>query len=691
MTREGPLLLAGGGHSHALILKRWAMHPHHRPDREVVLVNRHATALYSGMVPGLIAGIYSYADVSIDLRTLCDRAGVAFITAEIQALDRKKQLLHLQDRPALSFDLLSLNLGAVSRDTAQGIPIKPLEPALEFLQQHDAEPEQPFRVIGAGAAGLEVVLALRRRWPDKPLTLQQRHGQLTRALERTLQAAAIRLVTEESTTQEPTLLCTGSCAPKWLASSGLPVDPNGRVKTDACLRVNGSQQLFASGDCAVIADVPRPASGVWAVRAARPLARNLEAAAKKQTLHPWQPQRHALQLLGDSTSATPRAWAQRGRWQLGPNRLLWQLKQRIDKRFMAGFQASQTMATAQPMACRGCAAKLPAASLTAALRQANLAELGCMPQDAAVLGGEPTRLQSVDGFPALVSDPWLNGRLTALHACSDLWACGARVDSALSVITLPTVAPTLQQELLVQTLAGVQSTLAEQDAHLIGGHTLESRSTAPKPASLGIQVTLSVNGTPATPSSQPWLKQGIQPKDALLLSRPLGSGVLFAAAMAGRGTPSVLDAVLKTMAISQHKLLDQLLPLATEIHACTDITGFGLLGHLSEMLSPDSSICIHLQPDLIPAYPTALDLLRQGEASSLAPANRLAWRWLEPSPQAATAPIVLEGDPKPELLELLVDPQTCGPLLIACNQAAANLLTAHGPWIQIGNARPWRD
>ena len=113
------------------------------------------------------------------------------------------------------------------------------------------------------------------------------------------------------------------------------------------------------------------------------------------------------------------------------------------------------------MACRGCAAKLPAQPLQAALDQAGLSG---QPEDAARIEADPPLLQSVDGFPALVSDPWLNGRLTTLHACSDLWACGAGVDSAQAIVTLPVLEAAEQQELLVQTLGGVQSVLEEQQA-----------------------------------------------------------------------------------------------------------------------------------------------------------------------------------------------------------------------------------
>ena len=91
MNSAGPLLLAGGGHSHALLLKRWAMQPRLRPDRLIVLINRCSTALYSGMVPGLIAGVYQRDELAIDLRQLCDRAGVAFMAAEIQGLS----LIHI--------------------------------------------------------------------------------------------------------------------------------------------------------------------------------------------------------------------------------------------------------------------------------------------------------------------------------------------------------------------------------------------------------------------------------------------------------------------------------------------------------------------------------------------------------------------------------------------------------------------
>lgn len=670
MSKGGLLVLAGGGHSHALVLKRWAMKPEQRPKQSIVLVNRSSTALYSSMVPGLIAGLYERDELAIDLRQLCDQAGVAFVVAEIIGLNPQDRCLRLRERPALHFDCLSLDVGAVSRLSATGIPIKPLEASLAFLESEDPSDPQPLRVIGAGAAGLEVVLALRRRWPWRALQLQQHSKQLNPALQHVLQQARITLIDDDSDHRGPSLLCTGSQAPAWLAKTGLPLDSNGRIRTDRCLRVEGHPSLFASGDCAVISAEPRPASGVWAVRAGRPLANNLEAACQGQPMRPWHPQREALQLIGTHKDA---AWAHWGRWWLGPSPLLWRLKQRIDRTFMAGFQQPAAMADPAPMACRGCAAKLPAQPLAAALERAGL---GGQPEDAARLPGSEELLQSVDGFPALVSDPWINGRLTALHACSDLWACGAAVSSAMATITLPMVSPNEQQELLVQTLAGIRSVIDEQGAELIGGHTMESRSASPVPTSLGVQITLTVNGRGG---QSPWLKSGLRPGDALLISRPLGTGVLFAGAMSGACKAADLDAALKGMACSQHKLLKQIEPIREDIHACTDITGFGLLGHLSEMLHDSPGLKVELDGSAIPAYPGALDLFDRGVFSSLAPSNRTAWQWLE-------GPVQLKEHPSEALLELLVDPQTCGPLMLACSREAAAQLTQSGPWLQIGNA-----
>ncbi len=678
-------MLAGGGHTHALLLRRWAMHRRHRPAlTRISLVSRHSTLCYSGLVPAVVAGLSAEA-CRIDLRRLCTLSEVAFLEAEILGLDPAARLLLLEGRPPLAFDRLSLDVGAITPAQPGEMAVKPLEPLLQWCADPPPEP----RLRGGGASAVEVALALRGRGLRPHLLLRGEHLHLPspaahRLAERLLAEAAIPLHRHVGSEAPADLACTGSHAPPWLAAAGLPIDPaTARVITEPTLQVRHHPHLFATGDCALIAAHPRPPSGVWAVRAAPVLADNLRRSLEGRPLRFWRPQRWALQLLGDGglQGRQPRALALWGPLALGPAAWLWRWKQHLDQRFMESFAALQPMTSAPTpaaaaMACRGCAAKLPARSLRAVLRRlANADGTAVAPAsvDAPLLrqlGSGERLLQSVDGFPALVADPWLNGRLTALHACSDLWASGADLESAMAVVTLPLAAPALQEDLLLHTLAGVRSVLDPLGAPLLGGHTLEGRDGA------GLALVLTVNGV--APASRHWAKGPLRAGDALLLSRPIGSGVLFAAAMAGVARPEWLDGALGQMQQSQAPL--GALLAAHGCHACTDITGFGLLGHLGEMLGWDPErqgpceVVVDLEGAAIPAFPGALELLGQGQASTLSPANAEALALL-PHSVRLSAP----GHLRPTLESLLIDPQTCGPLLAAlpADRAAAALRDLH--------------
>ena len=734
-VRNQHLILAGGGHSHALVLRSWAMAPRQRPSGTLIsVVSLHSTTLYSGMVPGMVAGLYEPAECAIDLRRLCALAGASFIEAEIVGLNPQAGELQLAGRPPLRFDLLSLDVGAVTAAVGGAMAVKPLEPFLAWC--HSQAPGTALRIRGGGAAAVELALAFRARGITSCLLLRGRDLRLgsqvaNRAAERLLAAAGITVERQVPPSAAADLACTGSQAPAWLANCGLPVDlATGRVRTLANLRVEGHRHLFAVGDCGLIPRIPRPPSGVWAVRAAPVLARNLKQSLERPgaPLMAWRPQVRALQLLGDGgwrsanpqasearraklpqpepAARDPQALAVYGPLVLGPYRWLWRWKDRIDQRFMDRFTDLQPMGSsgrhgAAVMACRGCAAKLPAQPLAAALRrlpppphttppmpgsshgpgpepaprEAAVDTSINNPVDAPLVGqgsDGSLLLQSVDGFPALVDDPWLNGRLTTLHACGDLWASGALVDTVQTLVTLPEASAPLQEDLLLQTLAGVRSVLDPLGARLVGGHTLEGRDGA------GLSLALTVNGRVAP--TRYWPKGPLHPGDALLLSRPIGSGVLFAAAMAGAARPAWIDAALEVMQQSQAPLLELLANHGCQ--ACTDITGFGLLGHLGEMVAIKSAaqshgvdgIRVRLNPQAIPALPGALELLSQGFASTLAPFNATALELLQGPIQWSSmvgAGSVLES--------LLVDPQTCGPLLAAvpADQAEQALAVLH--------------
>jgi selenide,water dikinase len=217
------------------------------------------------------------------------------------------------------------------------------------------------------------------------------------------------------------------------------------------------------------------------------------------------------------------------------------------------------------------------------------------------------------------------------------------------VVTLPETAPAIQQQTLVHTLAGIRSVLDPQGAALVGGHTLEARDGA------GLALSLTVNGT-VEPAAL-WPKGPLRAGQALILTRPLGTGVLFAAAMAGAARAAWIDAALEQMQQSQAALVPLLQQL--DCSACTDITGFGLLGHLGEMLAAGpADLTVRLNSSAVAALPGALDLLERGYASSLAPANSQALALLD-------GPVALSEPCTAAQLGLLIDPQTCGPLLAA--------------------------
>ena len=665
----GPLLLAGGGHTHALVLLRWAM-ARQQPSQPVTLVSRAGTVLYSGMVPGVLAGLYDRDACTIDLRRLCRMAGVSFIAAEITGINLSAQQLELQGRPPLHWQWLSLDVGAVTPGHGQR-GAKPLEPFLAWAdQQPPHTAAAPLAIRGGGAAAVEVALALRGRGHSVTLLLRGQRLHLgTKAANRLgeglLQDASIAVERHVPASQPAAVACTGSVAPAWLAAAGLPSDDHGRVLTLPTLQVVGYPQVFATGDCAVLPMAPRPPSGVWAVRAAPTLAVNLERClrgAPAWRLQHWRPQRWALQLLADgSQPRTPRAIALWGPLSLGPSHWLWRWKDRIDRRFMQRFQRLRPMASATAMACRGCAAKLAAPALRAGLSQAG--HHGSA-EDAALVDRTQKGkllLQSVDGFPALVDDGWLNARLTTLHACSDLWACGAEVTSVQALVTVPATTTTLQQDCLAQTLAGIRSILDPMEAQLIGGHTLEARDGA------GLALSLSVNGV--VPPERHWGKGPLQPGQGLILTRPLGTGVLFAAAMAGAARATWIEQALEQMQQSQAVLVDCLHDMGCQ--ACTDITGFGLLGHLGEMLTASAvDLQVQLNAAAIPALPGVLELLDQGYASTLAPANARALELLKSQIHLSSQPL------SASLQGLLIDPQTCGPLLAAVPATAIALTLA---------------
>ena len=682
------LVLIGGGHAHALVLKMWAMDP--LPGTRLTVVNPAPTAPYTGMLPGHIAGHYRRDDLMIDLVRLCRFAGARLILDSATGLDRAGRKVHLQGRPPVPYDLASIDVGITSDlpdlpGADHAVAAKPLASyaaAWEiFVARGLAFPR--VVILGAGLGGVELALAslhrLRQGGAKPQVTLVDRATSLlpglgARARRKVLTRLAsegvilrteveiasvapdrVLLVGGEEIGADFTLTVAGARPHPWLAGIGLDHD-RGFLTTTPDLRTS-DPLVFAVGDCATIPGDPRPKAGVFAVRAAPVLHHNLRAALSGQPLRPFRPQRDYLKLVAlGGQDAVANKW---GLALSGPR--LWRLKDRIDRAFMEKLgdlpamtappvPATASEGLAQHLArrplCGGCGAKLGPDILAAALADLPPPQrpevLSGPGDDAAVLAqaGGGVQVLTTDHLRGFSPDARLMARLAALHALGDIWAMGAAPQTALAQITLPPMGSDLQARMLAEIMDEAARIFRDAGADIVGGHSTEGAE---------LTIGFTVTGTAARVIA----KGGARPGDALILTKPLGSGTILAAEMALARVPGLMLGEVWQSCIAQMSRAqgDASALLAPVAHAMTDVTGFGLAGHLLEMLDA-SSTAATIRLDEVRLMPGALDLTQAGHGSSLQPANLAAVSWRMTTPD----------DPR---VHLLTDPQTCGGLLAA--------------------------
>ena len=376
------LTLIGGGHAHVFVLKRFGQA---RLDGvRLTLISPNSHALYSGMLPGLIADHYTIDETHIDLERLAHFAGARFIHDEAVGLDLAQRRVLCRDRLPQSFDVLSIDIGSMPHtDAVPGaaestVPIKPIGRFLDrwtVLRDRVMARAEPSRIgiVGAGAGGVEILLAaqlaLQRRlatagrsrdapefhlFSDTSDILPGHNGRARAMFRRVLaergvrlhlgraviRAASSRVTTSDGTEHglDEILWVAASGAAPWLLPSGLRLDESGFIAVDATLRSMSDDRVFAAGDIASSASHPLPKAGVFAVRQGPILAENLRRALLGRDLRPYVPQRQFLSLIstGDKSAIASRgSWAAGGPGVVG--RALWQLKDRIDRRFIRTF------------------------------------------------------------------------------------------------------------------------------------------------------------------------------------------------------------------------------------------------------------------------------------------------------------------------------------------------------------------
>lgn len=365
------LLLAGGGHAHIEVLRDLAERP--GSGIAVTLVSPRPRFIYTGMVPGVIAGHYRLDECAVDLVALARRANARFVNGAIFRVDSVNHRVHCADGETVEYDLVSLDVGSrVSIGAALGVdthatPVRPMETFMKGwsdVMSHAREGKvRSVTVVGGGAAGVEIALAmehrLRHELPQTPphvriitntpeilaelnagarrrlrLALGRRNiGVHVSSTVAEVGASFVRLDTGLEFASDATFWATGASAPPWIASSGLATDGRGFLLVNDTLQSVTDRDVFGAGDCVAQEGRPLPKAGVFAVRAAPVLAANLRAAAHGGALTPHSTSARALALISTGRRHAVGAWgtvAFQGWWA-------WRWKDRIDRGFVARY------------------------------------------------------------------------------------------------------------------------------------------------------------------------------------------------------------------------------------------------------------------------------------------------------------------------------------------------------------------
>ena len=362
------LVLLGAGHSHLHVLASLVRQS--IAEADITLITPSERQIYSGMVPGLIAGHYAPEECAVSVLSLLAGGRVQWLQRSVSALDAKSQVCILDDGSSLGYDFLSVNTGPVhdrarleasmpgSRENA--LFVRPIDAFVELWPRVCSLAEQRklrIALIGGGAAGVELACAVAHRLPHcsvslisaEPTTVNNYTPAVQHRVHRALRERRIDIIAQKVVRIESgrlqlsggsylqcdvPVIAIGAQAAPWLQGSGLALDDEGFIQVDAFQRSVSHANVYAGGDIAARIDRPSVRSGVYAVRAGPALSQNLRAALTGTPARAHQPPQKTLNLLSCGRRYAIGSWGElsfEGRW-------VWYLKDRIDRAFIARYK-----------------------------------------------------------------------------------------------------------------------------------------------------------------------------------------------------------------------------------------------------------------------------------------------------------------------------------------------------------------
>ena len=683
------LVLIGGGHSHLILIMQFSKKT--IQGTRITLISDEMDIPYSGMIPGFIEGTYSWRESHIDLYKLTQRLNIRFINSKVVKISSKNKEVHFHDRPAIKFDVLSINSGIQSNyNNIKGakkycVPVKPISRlANNFFSE--IKDTNAIAFIGGGAGAVELALALRKRYIiDKPhlkiTIITGKNGLLSSFPKQTKQTsknalndASIDIIEDTEVLEvkhnkiimsdkktlniDKCILSTNAMAPNWLKDSDIKLNNEGFIVVNNAFQTNNGF-IFAAGDIVDFDNQNLKKAGVYAVRSGKPLAQSIKSYIKNKVGKNYKFSKNYLALIGLSngyTIGTKYNFSHSSRF----NNFL---KKYIDQRFINKFNKltykkhknilniinefipflkiplQKNSDAIDPMQCRGCAAKVPFAALKNTLAK----NITATSDDASSVLNYPNLFQTIDMINAIISDPYLLGKIAANHSLSDIIAVKSNPISALMILQLPLSRPDINSRDLEQVSLGAKEIFDKHNCPINGGHTMIGKDNDPV---IGFTIT----GENKSIKNKQHNDYKLKNNDILVLTEKIGSGIIFAGI-----NNNIIDSHYQNDVINQMTIGNFLFSSIAQdlnILSMTDITGFGLANHLLNLIKRDNNKSgLTIFPQKIPIFSGVKEAIDRNVKSSLFESN-----------YETAIEHITYGREKLLIDEILYDPQTVGGL-----------------------------